>query len=191
MIAAYVRVSTYDQNSAAQKAEIKRWLKGNGHKLSDVTWYEDKETGKTLKRPGFAKMQEAIFAGEIKTVVVWKLDRLSRNQIDGINFIGDLCQRNVRLVSVTQQLDITGAMGRFLANIFLGIAEMELENIRERQSVGIAAAKKRGVYQGGQAGFRKANPQRAKELREQGFKQAEIASALEISLATVKRYLAA
>jgi len=58
-------------------------------------------------------------------------------------------------------------------------------------SFGIAAAKERGVYQGGQKdGYRKASPERAKELRKT-LKLTEIASAMNVSLATVKRYLKA
>ena len=55
----------------------------------------------------------------------------------------------------------------------------------------IAAAKERGVYQGGQKdGYRKASPERARELRKT-LKLTEIASAMDVSLATVKRYLRA
>jgi DNA invertase Pin-like site-specific DNA recombinase len=190
MVAVYLRVSTHQQNSTAQRAEIKKWLRGNGHKPSKVKWFEDKETGKTLKRPGFNKLQKAIFDGAVKTVVVWKLDRLSRSQRDGINLLAELCDRGVRVVSVTQQLDLSGATGRLVAGVLFGIAEMELENIRERQAAGIAQAKKRGVYRGRKSGTLKANPKRANAMRSRGLKIHEIASAMEVSTATVKRYLA-
>ena len=190
MVAVYLRVSTHQQNATAQRAEIKKWLKGNGHKPSKVKWFEDKESGKTLKRPGFDKLHKAIFTGEVKTVVVWKLDRLSRSQRDGINLLAELCDRGVRVVSVTQQLDLSGATGRLVAGVLFGIAEMELENIRERQAAGIAQAKKRGVYRGRKSGTLKANPKRANAMRSRGLKIHEIAAAMEVSTATVKRYLA-
>jgi DNA invertase Pin-like site-specific DNA recombinase len=189
MVAVYLRVSTHQQNATAQRAEIKKWLKGNGHKPSTVKWFEDKESGKTLKRPSFEKLQKALFNGEIKTVVVWKLDRLSRSQRDGINLLAELCERGIRVVSVTQQLDLSGATGRLVAGVLFGIAEMELENIRERQAAGIAQAKKRGVYRGRKSGTLKANPKRANAMRSRGLKIHEIASAMEVSTATVKRYL--
>lgn len=47
MIACYIRVSTYDQNEAGQRAEIKRYLKGHGVDMARVKWYEDRATGGT------------------------------------------------------------------------------------------------------------------------------------------------
>ena len=141
MIACYCRVSSRQQKNDSQKAEIKRWLKGNGIALSSVTWFEDKETSKTLRRPAFDQLQKAIFDGTIKTVVVWKLDRISRRLRDGINLLADWCERDVRVVSVTQQIDLSGPVGRMVASVMFGLAEIELEYRRERQEAGIAVAK--------------------------------------------------
>ena len=189
-IACYVRVSSYRQNLDSQKQEIERWLKGQGEKESQVQWFEDFETGQTLDRPGFTELEAAIFHGEVKTVVVWKLDRLSRNQRDGMNTLADWCQRGVRIVSVTQQLDLNGAIGRIVAAVLFGVAEMELEHTRARQAVGIAAAKSRGAYcnHGRKVGTTKANPKRALQLRQQGLKASEIAQALGVSCSVVYEY---
>ena len=65
-----------------------------------VQWFTDKETGDNLDRKAFRKLQEAIFNGEVKTVVCWKLDRLSRSLRDGINVLCDWCDRGLRVVSV-------------------------------------------------------------------------------------------
>ncbi len=127
--------------------------------------------------------------GDVDTVVVWKLDRLSRNLRDGITTLCDWCERGLRVVSVTQQIDFNGAVGRMLAAVLLGVAEMEQEMRRERQAAGIAAAKERGVYTGRKPGSTKAKPARAMELREQGLKVHEIANALNVGDATVFRYL--
>ena len=96
MIAAYIRVSTVGQNERGQRAEIRKWLEGNG--LADVRYYVDKESGDTLDRPAFRRLQADVFKGTIKTVVVWKLDRLSRSIIDGLNVLADWCNRGVRVV---------------------------------------------------------------------------------------------
>lgn len=192
MIAVYLRVSSRTQKTDAQRPDIERWLKGQRIKPADVRWFEDKETGKTLDRPAFEELRTAIFNGEVDTVVVWKLDRLSRNQRDGINLIGDWCEQGIRLVSVMQQHDLKGSLGRMIAGIMFSIAEMELDSIRERQAAGIAAAKKRGVYdrlEGRPKGSTKANPKRAKELAAQGLNKSEIARALGVHRHTVSTYL--
>tara|TARA_B100000676_G_C17829357_1_gene706972 strand:- start:96 stop:677 length:582 start_codon:yes stop_codon:yes gene_type:complete len=189
MIGIYIRVSTYGQNTAGQKREIQSWLDGNAGTDVKVRWYVDKATGNNLNRPEFERLQKDIFAGKIETVVVWKLDRLSRNLKDGINTLSDWCERGLRVVSVTQQIDFSGAVGRMLAAVLLGIAEMEQEVRKERQAAGIAAAKDRGVYSGRQQGTTKAKPERAKALRDKGLKVKEIANALNVGEATVFRYL--
>ena len=98
MFGIYVRVSSVGQNLAGQRREVQRWLDGNGVPPESVRWFVDKESGKNLDRPAFDQLQTAVFAGDVKTVVVWKLDRLSRNLRDGINTLGDWCERGLRVV---------------------------------------------------------------------------------------------
>jgi DNA invertase Pin-like site-specific DNA recombinase len=95
-------------------------------------------------------------------VVVWKLDRFSRRQRDGINLLADWCERGVRVVSVTQQIDLNGAVGRMVASVMFGLAEIESEYRRERQAAGIHVARKNGLYKGRQKGTTKAEPQPAR-----------------------------
>jgi DNA invertase Pin-like site-specific DNA recombinase len=157
---------------------------------SRVQWFEDTETGRTLRRPAFEQLQQAIFSGSVKTVVVWKLDRLSRRQHEGVNLLAEWCDRGVRVVVVTQQIDLSGTVGRLVASVLFGLAEIEQEYRRERQAAGIAVAKRRGIYRGRAKGTTKAKPARARALRARGLDAAEIANALHVSLRTVFRYLA-
>ena len=187
-IAAYVRVSTFGQNEEGQRREIAKWLQAQG--ITNVRWFVDKETGDHLDRPAFAQLQRDIFDGSVEAVVVWKLDRLSRSIVDGVTTLAKWCEQGIRVVSVTQQLDFNGAMGKLLAAVFFGVAEMEQETRRERQRVGIEAAKERGVYRGRRKGTTKAMPIRARQLLEQGLTTAEVAAALNVSRRTAERYLA-
>ncbi|MAD79244.1 MAG: resolvase [Planctomycetaceae bacterium] len=187
MFAAYVRVSTTGQNVAGQRREIRRWLQGNG--LSEIHWYVDKDSGDYLDRPELDRLQNDIFMGQIDGVVVWKLDRLSRSMKDGIVTLEEWLSKGIRFVSVTQNFDFQGAIGKIVAALLFGIAEMEQETRRERQAAGIAAARERGVYKGRQPGTQKAPPERALQLRKRGLTISEVAQALGVSRATVHRYL--
>jgi DNA invertase Pin-like site-specific DNA recombinase len=189
LIACYCRVSTRHQKNDGQRAEIERWLRNNQMDLSAVWWFEDKESATATHRLAFEEMQARIFEGRIKTVVVWKLDRLSRRLRDGINLLADWCERGVRVVAVTQQIDLSGTVGHMVASVMFGLAEIELEYRRERQAAGIAVAKRQGAYKGRRRGTTKAQPARAQELHAQGLSVPEIANAMAISKRTVFRYL--
>ena len=186
-IGCYVRVSTVGQNEAGQRREIKSWLKGQG--VDGVRWYVDKASGDNLDRPAFEKLQKDIFAGKISSVVVWRLDRLSRTIRDGLAVLCDWADNGLRIVSVSQQIDLSGTVGKMIAAVLFGVAEMEQENRRERQRAGIEAAKERGVYFGRKAGTTKGKPARAEKLRAKGLADSEIASAMGVSRRTVQRYL--
>ena len=189
MIGVYIRVSSHSQKSDSQHGEIRRWLRAHGHDLETVQWFEDTETGATLTRSGFIRLQEEIFAGTVKMVVVWKLDRIARSMREGINTLSRWCELGVRVVSVTQQIDLSGTVGHLVAGVLFAIAEIELQHVKERQAVGIALAKQRGVYKGRKPGATKAKPQRARELRDKGMTLPEIAQALHVDKLTVSRYL--
>ncbi len=173
----------------SQQAAITQWLTSHGHDLAQVRWYTDTETGRTLQRKGFQTLQADIFRGEVKTVVVWKLDRLARSLREGVNVLADWCQRDVRVVSITQQIDLSGAVGQMIASLLFGIAEIEHQHIKERQAAGIAVAKAKGKYKGRQKGTTKAKPERARTLHAKGLTPQEIATALNVSERTVFRYL--
>jgi DNA invertase Pin-like site-specific DNA recombinase len=132
-----------------------------------------------------------VFAGGVETIVVYKLDRLSRKLRDGINVLCDWCERGLRVVSVTQKIDFNGTVSKMLAAVLLGVAEMEQENRRERQAAGIAAAREAGVYFGRKPGTTKAKPKRAVQLRKKGLTDTEVAEAMGVSRRTVQRYLQA
>lgn len=187
--AVYTRVSTKKQNDDAQTNAIEKWLASNDYDADSVEWYSDQESGGHTDRAALDALQADIFSGKVKTVIVWKLDRLARSQQDGINIICDWCDRGVRLVSITQQIDLSGAVGRLIAGVFFALGEIELGHIRERQRAGIEAAKAKNIYKGRKPGTVKASPERARELKDQGLKNTEIAQALGVKPRTVSRYL--
>lgn len=188
-IAVYIRVSTHSQNEASQREAVGAWLRGNGVGPERVLWFTDKQTGDNLARPGFERLQKAVFDGKVGTVVVFKLDRLSRKLRDGISTLCDWCERGIRVVSVTQQLDFSGTVGRLVASVLFAVAEMEQETRRERQAAGIAVAKREGKYKGRKPGTTKASVEEARELRKNGLSLKMIGKALGVSKMAVSRYL--
>lgn len=187
--AVYIRVSTLDQNYDSQKAVIDSWLANHG--LTDVLLFEDKATGDNLNRSGFKALEAAIFNGEVGTVVIYKLDRLARSLRDGIVTLTDWLEKGVRIVSVSQQFDFSGAIGKLIAAVLLGVAEMEQETRRERQAAGIAVAKAKGIYKGRKVGSVAVDPSKAQKLKAKGLTVNEIAKMLECSIQTVYRHLKA
>src|ERR1051326_149629 len=99
IVACYVRVSTAEQNLDSQRAEINAYLHNHGIDMSRVAFYEDKESGASLQRPAFEKLQRDMFRGRVSTVIVWKLDRLSRDLRDGINVLSEWAERGLKVVS--------------------------------------------------------------------------------------------
>jgi len=184
----YIRVSSpKGQKTDSQRAELEAWLKR--HRVKAAQWFEDRESGASLQRPSFEKLQAAIFAGKVTTVVVWKLDRLARSLKEGVNVLADWCNRGVRVIAITQQIDLTGPVGHLIASLLFGIAEIELQHSKERQAIGIALARRRGIYTGRKAGTTKAAPSRARALKKQGLKISEIAAALGVKQRSVYNYL--
>jgi DNA invertase Pin-like site-specific DNA recombinase len=147
-VAVYVRVSTLDQEKGLKSQEnaLRQYL--DGHDVTNAKWYRDRVSGGTLKRPAFEQLQRDIFNGRIKTVVCWKLDRLSRSLRDGINVLTDWIERDVRIVAVSQQLDFSGAVGQAFAALLFAIAQMERENLRENTKRGLLHAQANGVQLG-------------------------------------------
>ena len=188
-VACYLRVSTVEQNEQSQRNEIEKWLAGNSVDPSSVIWLLDKSTGDNTDRPAFKTLQELIFMGDVGTAVLYRLDRLSRKMMEGLNVLTDWCERRVRVVSVTQQIDFNGMLGPMLAAIFLALGQMEQEVRRERQKAGIEVAKKAGRFKGRKPGTTKAKPERALKLRLKGLSIREISKQLKVSRNTVFVYL--
>ena len=174
VVAVYTRVSTGGQRDDSQAKALRDYVASHG--LTSVRWYRDKETGAKLDRPAMRRLQADVFAGKVSTVICWRLDRLARNLRDGVNLLADWCERGVRVVSLCEQLDLSGAVGQIVASVLFGVAQMEREAINERIRSGIAARKAKGLPMGRRPGQRpkwsptkrKVDPALARSLRNQG-----------------------
>jgi len=106
-------------------------------------------SGGNMNRPALKQLLEDIAAGLIDTLVVYKVDRLTRSLTDFAKIIEAFDERGVSFVSVTQQFNTTTSMGRLTLNVLLSFAQFEREVTGERIRDKIAASKKRGMWMGG------------------------------------------
>src|SRR6266436_680236 len=106
-------------------------------------------SGATIDRPALQRLLADITAGRVDTVVVYKIDRLTRSLADFAKIVEILDTRGASFVSVTQQFNTTTSMGRLTLNVLLSFAQFEREVIGERIRDKIAASKKKGMWMGG------------------------------------------
>ena len=142
----YVRVSSTDQNEERQISALRE------KQILQKNIYKDKQSGKDFERPQYKKMLKRLKAGDL--LYILSIDRLGRNYREIQNQwriltkeIGAyICVIDMPLLDTRNGKDL---MGTFIADLVLQIlsfvAQSERENIKKRQSEGIAAAKKRGV----------------------------------------------
>ena len=135
-----------------------------------ATRYDDGGfSGATMDRPALQRLLADIKAGRVDTIVVYKIDRLTRSLADFAKIVEILDTRGASFVSVTQQFNTTTSMGRLTLNILLSFAQFEREVIGERIRDKIAASKQKGMWMGGvpPLGYRRARRQASGD-RERG-----------------------
>ena len=186
-VAVYVRVSTRTQDAESQLPDLKRWVAAQEE---PVHWYRDTYTGKTMERPGWGKVLQAIESGQVCKVVVWRLDRLGRTAKGLTALFDDLRERGIGLVSLKDGLDLGTPAGRLMANVLASVAAYETEVRAERILAGQAAARANGKTWGGSKPGRrlKVTPEQAqavKRMHREGEKIARIGRAVGLSRPTV------
>ena len=188
-VAIYARVSTHGQDTASQEADLARWVEVHAND-KPVVWYRDTATGKTMDRPGWNRLEAAIDAGKVSTVVVWRLDRLGRTASGLTALFEKLTARKVNLVSIRDGVDLSTAAGRLIANVLASVAAYENEVRSERILAGQEAARAAGKRWGGsQQGRRlKVTDEQVRAIQRmhgEGESKAAIARATGLSRPTV------
>ena len=138
IVAIYVRVSTgyqVDKDSLPfQKKELKSYCKYVLHvDMSRVEIFEDAgKSGKNTKRPAYERMMQKVRAGLVSHVLVYKIDRISRNLVDFSLMYDDFKHRRVTFISLNEQFDTSSAIGEAVLKIILVFAELERKLTSER-----------------------------------------------------------
>src|SRR5450432_1048834 len=132
----YMRVSTDKQADRgvsldAQTEKIRAMALVHDAELIEII-VEAGESAKSLNRPGMQRLLALIDSGEVQTVIVAKLDRLTRSVKDLCELLERFERRGVALISVAESLDTGSAAGRLVLNIMTSVSQWEREAIGER-----------------------------------------------------------
>ncbi len=136
----------------AQREACEAYVKSQKHEgwIALPTLYDDPGySGGTMERPALTRLLADIAARKIDTVVVYKVDRLTRSLTDFAKIVEVFDGQEVSFVSITQAFNTTTSMGRLTLNVLLSFAQFEREVTGERIRDKIAASKKKGMWMGG------------------------------------------
>src|SRR4051794_40548040 len=181
MLIGYARVSTADQNLDLQLNALRA--------AGAEQIITDQASGSRVNRPGLKELYKVLRPGD--TLVVWKLDRLSRSLRDLIDIIKQLHGRDIGFQSLTEKIDTTSAGGKLIFHVIGALAEFERSMIVERTNAGLEAARKRGVKLGPP---QKISPEQWEVIRElisQDRPVAQIARLFNVHRMTIYRRLSA
>src|SRR5437660_11637620 len=136
---------------AAQREACEAYIRSQQHEgwVLSRTRYDGGFSGGNLERPALQHLLADIRAGRIDTVVVYKVDRLTRSLADFARLVEIFDAQDVSFVSVTEQFNTTGSMGRLTLNVLLSFAQFEREVTAERIRDKVAASKRKGLWVGG------------------------------------------
>jgi DNA invertase Pin-like site-specific DNA recombinase len=178
MIIGYGRVSTRDQDLAAQHSEL------TAAGCSKV--YSEKESGTRTDRPELAKAISKLDSGD--TLIVTRLDRLARSTRDLLNLLETLKDKGVAFKSLKDAwCDTTTPHGRLMLTVLGGLAEFERELIKARTGEGRKRAQERGVRFGRPPKMTKFQRLEALKRIGAGETQADVARSYGVDAATICR----
>lgn len=160
-VAIYTRVSTANQvggrfDSCESQAAVCRDFiaKHAGDGWFEVACFSDPAySGGSLNRPGIRALMRQIEAGEIKVVVIFKLERVLRSTSEWAPFRAFLKAHDCQLVSVTEDISEATPSGRLKNNIVMSVNEYERDNTAEKIRIKLNEQAKRGFWTGGQVPF--------------------------------------
>jgi DNA invertase Pin-like site-specific DNA recombinase len=183
--ALYVRVSTKEQTTDNQERELRRWAERLGLKV--VAVYADTMSGARNDRAELAKLLTAAHRREFDVLLVWALDRVSREGIGRmVGYVEQLRAAGIRVLSHQEPwLDTDGPVGELVLAIFAWVAKQERERIGERVRAGQTRARAQGVHIGRRPRLVDVEEVRRRRLAGQGWRR--IAKALKVPMTTLRR----
>jgi DNA invertase Pin-like site-specific DNA recombinase len=180
MLIGYARVSTDNQETAAQVAALKS--------AGCERIYREKASGGRWDRPALQEILARVREGDV--LVVWKIDRLSRSLRDLLTIMERLGDADARFRSLTEAVDTTTPAGRMMLHIAGSFAEYERAMLHERTRSGLELARQDGRIGGRRPKLTSVQQQKLVRLVSQGTKTAaEAARLFDVHPATASRLL--
>ena len=153
-VALYLRVSTQEQakegySIGEQENRLRKYCEAMGWEIYKI-YVDPGFSGGDTDRPGLKDMIRDVESGEVDKVVVYKLDRLSRSQLDTLYLIEKIfLAHGADFVSMSENFDTSTPFGRAMIGILAVFAQLEREQIKERMGMGKEARAKEGKWHGG------------------------------------------
>lgn len=156
-VAIYIRVSTTHQidkdSIPMQRNDLVSYARLMLN-TDDYAIFEDAGySGKNTDRPNFQKMMSQIRSGAFTHLLVWKIDRISRNLLDFSSMYKELKELGIVFVSKNEQFDTSTAMGEAMLKIILVFAELERNMTSERVTATMISRASNGQWNGGRVPF--------------------------------------
>lgn len=153
LVGIYTRVSTQEQvegySLSEQENRLKAYCTARDWAVANI--YSDAGfSGGNTDRPALQKMINDIQNKKIDTVIVYKLDRLSRSQKDTLNIIEDIfIKNNINFISINENFDTSTPFGKAMIGILSVFAQLERDTIKERMRLGAIGRARDGYFHGG------------------------------------------
>lgn len=154
-VAIYIRVSTTEQRIdgyglEAQERKLVDYVnnKGANYETKSAWIFRDTHTGSDLNREKLNELREAVRNKKFDSVLVWKIDRLSRSLKHLLAIFEEFERNDVSFISVQENIDFRGPIGRLIFQMFGAIAQFERELIKGRTQMGRLASAEMGNYTG-------------------------------------------
>lgn len=178
----YARVSTVDQDTAAQVAALQA--------AGTERIFTEQASGGRWDRPELHRLLDHLRRGDV--LVVWKLDRLSRSLKDLLILLERIDEAGAGFKSLTEAVDTTSAAGRMLLQMLGAFAEFERSMVRERTRAGLAAAAAQGRKGGRRPKLTRDQRHMVVQLVESGERTiADAARLFQVHASTICRLVAA
>lgn len=183
--AAYLRVSTAQQNEALQREAIQRAAAARGEPID--LWFAERVGGRASDRPELDAIRNLARRGEISALWVFRLDRLARGALFLLNVVGELRKNGCRIVSVSEGVDFDGPWGVPILAVLGTAAEIELEALKDRTAAARKKAEAAGKRWGRPPAAEGEQEVQLRALLEKGLTLRKAAKAAGLSYGTAQR----